>query len=82
MQKHPTGGGGQPCRYLQHGRTTTIPTTCRNTHKTLSNYVQGIRTRCRGLSGLGVSIRKPTENKYLILTLLSGDIKCIYLDIY
>ena len=82
MQRHPTGGGGKLCRELQHRRTTTIPTMCCNTHKTLSNYVQGIRMHCRGLSGLGDSIRKPTENKYLILTLLSGDIKCIYLDIY
>ena len=82
MQSHPTGGSGQLCHYLQHRRTATIPTMCHNTHTLLSHYVQGIRMHCYWLSGLGVSIRKPTENKYLILTLLPGYIKCIYQNIY
>ena len=37
-------------------------------------------TGCRGLSGLGVSVKKTTVNKYLILTPLAGDINGIYVE--
>jgi hypothetical protein len=49
-------------------------------HTPLHNYSQGVRTRCRELFRVGVSIKKTTENKYLILILLAGDIKGIYGD--
>jgi hypothetical protein len=51
-------------------------------HTLLHNYSQGVRTRCRELSRSGVSVKKTTENKYLILILLAGDIKGIYGDYF
>ena len=49
-------------------------------HPLLYNYSQGVRTGCRELSRWGFSVKKTTENKYLILVLLAGDIKGIYGD--
>ena len=49
-------------------------------HTPLHNYSQGIRMLYRELFRVGVSVKKTTENKYLILILLVGDIKDIYGD--
>ena len=63
MQSNHTGGGGQPRSQLQHGCTVTILITCHGAHNILSNYLQGVRTRCCALSGVGASVKQTTKNK-------------------
>ena len=49
-------------------------------HIPLHSYSQGVSTPYRELFRVGVSVKKTTENKYLILILLARDIKGIYGD--